>query len=174
MYKWNDLYKTSFNGSIDVGGEEVITTFSCKSTGRAKAIWDTRELLDIEEPDYQLSQVICDKLISLKQEYEDSLAKSWVAFLETYYPIDNNIITELTGFLKVSIESDVYHILDSNKDSHELTPAQCTKLLKAIMNKRSSINRWYAWCREYVHTETDPLFIIRCNLSSFLFLEGSL
>lgn len=174
MYKWNDLYKTSFNGSIDVGGEEVITTFSCKSTGRAKAIWDTRELLDIEEPDYQLSQVICDKLISLKQEYEDNLAKSWVAFLDTYYPIDNNIITELTGFLKVSIEGDMYHILDSNKDSHELTLAQCTKLLKAIMNKRSSINRWYAWCREYVHTETDPVFIIRCNLSSFLFLEDSL
>lgn len=174
MYKWNDLYKTSFNGPIDVDGEEVITTFSCKSTGRAKVTWDARESLDIEEPDYQLSQVIRDKLISLKQEYENSLAKSWVAFLDTYYPIDNNIITELTGFLKVSIEGDTYHILDSNKDSHELTSAQCTKLLKAIMNKRSSINRWYAWCREYIHTETDPLFITRCNLSSFLFLEGSL
>lgn len=174
MYKWNDLYKTSFNGPIDVDGEEVITTFSCKSTGRAKAIWDARESLDIEEPDYQLSQVIRDKLISLKQEYENSLAKSWVAFLDTYYPIDNNIITELTGFLKVSIEGDTYHILDSNKDSHELTTAQCTKLLKAIMNKRSSINRWYAWCREYIHTETDPAFITRCNLSSFLFLEDSL
>ena len=174
MYKWNDLYKTSFNGPIDVNGEEVITTFSCKSTGRAKVTWDARESLDIEEPDYQLSQVICDKLISLKQEYENSLAKSWVAFLDTYYPIDNNIITELTGFLKVSIEGDTYHILDSNKDSHELTSAQCTKLLKAIMNKRSSINRWYDWCREYIHTETDPLFITRCNLSSFLFLEGSL
>lgn len=174
MYKWNDLYKTSFNGPIDVDGEEVIITFSCKSTGRVKAIWDARELLDIEEPDYQLSQVICDRLIALKQEYEDSLAKSWVAFLDTYYPIDNNIITELTGFLKVSIEGGTYHILDSNKDSHELTSAQCTKLLKAIMNKRSSINRWYAWCREYIHTETDPLFITRCNLSSFLFLEGSL
>ena len=174
MYKWNDLYKTSFNGPIDVDGEEVITTFSCKSTGRAKVTWDARESLDIEEPDYQLSQVIRDKLISLKQEYENSLAKSWVAFLDTYYPIDNNIITELTGFLKVSIEGDTYHILDSNKDSHELTSAQCTKLLKAIMNKRSSINRWYDWCREYIHTETDPLFITRCNLSSFLFLEGSL
>lgn len=174
MYKWNDLYKTSFNGPIDVDGEEVITTFSCKSTGRAKVTWDARELLDIEEPDYQLSQVIRDKLISLKQEYENSLAKSWVAFLDTYYPIDDNIITELTGFLKVSIEGDTYHILDSNKDSHELTSAQCTKLLKTIMNKRSSINRWYAWCREYIHTETDPLFITRCNLSSFLFLEGSL
>ena len=174
MYKWNDLYKTSFNGPIDVDGEEVITTFSCKSTGRAKVTWDARDSLDIEEPDYQLSQVIRDKLISLKQEYENSLAKSWVAFLDTYYPIDNNIITELTGFLKVSIEGDTYHILDSNKDSHELTSAQCTKLLKAIMNKRSSINRWYAWYREYIHTETDPLFITRCNLSLFLFLEDSL
>lgn len=174
MYKWNDLYKTSFNGPIDVNGKEIITTFSCKSTGRAKAVWDSRESLDIEEPDYHLDQVIRDKLVSLKKEYETNLAKAWVPFLDTYYSIDNNIITELTGFLMTSVEGDTYCVLDANKDSHELTTAQCTKLLKAIMKQRSSINHWYAWCREYIHTETDPIFITRCNLSSFLFLEGSL
>ena len=159
MYKWNDIYKTSFNGPIDVNGKEVITTFSCKSTGRAKAVWDNRESLEIEEPDYQLNQVIKDKLVSLKQEYETNLAKSWVPFLDTYYPIDNNIITELTGFLMASLEGDTYCVLDANKDSHDLTAAQCTKLLKAIMKQRRSINHWYAWCSEYIHAETDTIFI---------------